>query len=240
MVATGDAARDDALDALVPAPSGDDDDPLPVIVRLHLRQGLCRKARLSLATARVDLLEPQRERPGLKRVIRHQEVEGHLRLTHAASGVQAWYERERQQVRADPREVRAGRRRELDDAGPIRGSHAADAVGNEGAVLSLEEHHVGDGAQGGDLGVAPPELRLTQSAPQNLEELEGDARTRKFARGAVRLELGVGDGNAFGHELGRLVVVGHHDVDPLGQQPVHLDSGRDAVVDGHDEIRTVA
>ena len=39
-----------------------------------------------------------------------------------------------------------------------------------------------------------------------------------------------------GHEVRRLVVIGHHHVDALSEEPVDLVLGGDAVVYGHDEV----
>ena len=118
-------------------------------------------------------------------------------------------------------------------------AHLRDAVGNEGAVLGGQCHHVGDRSERRDFGKAAPETRLAQPLAQNLHELEGNARSGKLAARAVVGDLGIGHGNARGHEVRRFVMVGHHDVDaPLGQVG-HLVARSDAVVDCDNEIGNV-
>ena len=114
-------------------------------------------------------------------------------------------------------------------------THMGDTVGHQGTILALQQHHVGDGAQRGDLGVAPPEVGLAQAVPQHVDKLERHARTGELPRGAVWPELGVGHGDANGHEVARLVVVGDDHVDALRQEPLHLVRCGDAVVDRHHE-----
>ena len=235
-VAAHDAARDDALHALVPALAAHHDHAAAVVARVDLGERLLGHGRLDLATLAVDGLEARGKlgRPG--RVVRVEQVEGDLDPTHAARGVETRYERERQAVRRDLGEVDVGDGREGDDSGAVGLAQAGDAVRDQGTVLAREQHHVGDGAERRHVGVAAPQVGLAKAAAQLLHELEGDARARELAGRAGRVKLGVGHGHALRHEVGRLVVVGHHDVDALRGEPRDLLGRGDAVVDRDHEV----
>ena len=114
-------------------------------------------------------------------------------------------------------------------------THARHALGDEGAVLALKEHHVGERAQGGDVDVVEPEVGHPSAAAQLADQLEGNARTRKLTGGAAWVELGVCHGDALGNEVCRLVVVGDHDVDSTPQKPSDLVGGGDSVVNGDEK-----
>ena len=119
-------------------------------------------------------------------------------------------------------------------------THAADAVGYEGAVLAREAHHVRDGAERRHVGVGTPELRHAKAAAELVDELECHARAREVAGGTGVVELGVADGNVLGHEVGRLMVVRHHDVNAHAAHDAHLLGGGDAIVHGDDEVGVTA
>ena len=236
VIAVDDAARHDALHALVPTLAADDDAAASLVGPLDLGHGGLGERGLYVAALGVDLLELARKDGRLRWVVGEQQVKGHVRRAHAARGVQARDDGEGQAVGRDLGDVLARRRREGHQAGPGDPAHAREALCHQGAVLALEQHHVGERAQRGHVGVVEPEVGLAQAAPQLADELQGHAGAGELAGGTVGGELGVGHGNALGHEVGRLVVVGHHDVDALGDEPRHLLAGSDAVVHGDDEV----
>ena len=236
MVAVHDAACHDALDALVPALAANNNHAATVPGGGHLRERLLGEGRLYLAALPVDVLELPRKHRCLGGVARHEQVDCHVGGAHATGRVEARDDREGQRVRGDLRDIltRAGRKGH--QAGTRGPSQPLYTVGDDGAVLGRKLHHVREGAQGGDVGVRAPDVRLPQALAQRRQELERHARARKIARGTVRRELGVRHGNALGHKVCGLVVVGHNHVDALLAKPVDLVLGSDAVVDGHDEI----
>jgi len=98
VITVGQAARYDALDALVPALTAHDDCATAIIGLLDLCHGIARELRLNLATLTVDLLELGRQRACLDRIAGKQQVERQLGIGHAAGGVQAGNERKRQAI----------------------------------------------------------------------------------------------------------------------------------------------
>ena len=68
MIAVGQAARHDALDALVPTLAAHDDCTATIVGFLNLCHGIAREFRLDLAALAVDLLELGRQRACLDRI----------------------------------------------------------------------------------------------------------------------------------------------------------------------------
>ena len=181
VVAAHEAARHDALHALVPALAIGDDHALSPVGGSDLGERLVGQGRLGVAAVGVHLLQACRKDLRVGGVVSHEQVEGDVGGAHAARGVEAGHERERQLVGAERVKVDARGGRERDDARTPRVAHARHAVGDERAVLPLEKHHVRDGPEGGNLGVLAPEVRHSQPASQLVHKLEGDSRTGKFA-----------------------------------------------------------
>ena len=69
-----------------------------------------------------------------------------------------------------------------------------------------------------------------------MHQLERHTSTGKFTRGPLILELGVGQGHALWHLVGRLMVVRDHQIDPQALQIGNLFLGGNAVIDGHDQV----
>ena len=92
----------------------------------------------------------------------------------------------------------------------------AHAVGDQRAVLDGQRHDVGDGTERREVGELAPRLRMAEPRADRLHELEGDACARQIAgRTAGRVELGVGDWDADGQAVTRLVVIGDGERDAL-------------------------
>ena len=172
VIAVGQAARHDTLDALVPALAAHDDCAPAIISLLDLCHGIARELRLDLAALAVDFLELSRQRACLDRIAGKQQVERQLGIGHAAGGVQTGNERKRQAIGRNAREVGLGERGQRDIAGTGRHAHLLDALGNQRAILGRERHHVGHGAQRRNLDQRTPIRRLAQTLTQNLHQLE--------------------------------------------------------------------
>ena len=69
-----------------------------------------------------------------------------------------------------------------------------------------------------------------------MHQLERHTSTGKLARGALVLELGVGQGHTLRHLVGRLMVVRNHQIDPQALQIRNLFLGGNAVIDRHDQL----
>ena len=237
VIAIGQAACHDTLDALVPALAAHDDRTAAVIGLLDLCHGIACEFRLDLAALTVDLLELGRQRACLDGIAGKQQVERQLGIGHAAGGVQAGNERKRQAIGRNAGKVGLGERGKRDIAGTGGHAHLLDALGNQRAVLGRERHHVGHRAQRRDLDQRTPIRRLAQTLAQDLHQLERHAGTGKLTRGTLILELGVGQGHALRHLVGGLVMVRDHQIDPQALQIGNLFLGGDAVIDGHDQLR---
>lgn len=93
VIAVGQTACHDALDALVPAFAAHDDRASAIIGLLDLCHGIARELRLDLATLAVDFLELSRQCACLDRIAGKQQIKCQFWIGHAASGVQAGNER---------------------------------------------------------------------------------------------------------------------------------------------------
>ena len=237
VIAVGQTARHDALDALVPALAAHDDCAAAVIGLLDLCHGIARELSLDLATLTVDLLEFGRQRACLDRIAGKQQVERQLGIGHAAGGVQAGNERKRQAIGRNAGKIGLSERSQRDIAGTSGHAHLLNALGNQRAILGRQRHHVGHGTQRCDLDQRTPIRRFAQALAQDLHQLERHAGTGKLSRGALILELGVGQGHALRHLVGRLVMVRDHQIDSQVLQIGNLFLGSDAVIDGHDQLR---
>ena len=87
VIAVGQTACHDALDALVPALAAHDDCAAAIVGFLDLCHGIAREFRLDLAALTVDLLELGRQRACLDGIAGKQQVERQLGIGHAAGGV---------------------------------------------------------------------------------------------------------------------------------------------------------
>ena len=87
VIAVGQTACHDALDALVPALAAHDDCAATIVGFLDLCHGIARKLRLDLAALTVDLLELGCQCACLDRIAGKQQVERQLGICHAAGSV---------------------------------------------------------------------------------------------------------------------------------------------------------
>ena len=236
VIAVGQTACHDALDALVPAFAAHDDCAAAVIGLLDLCHGIACEFCLDLATLAIDLLELGRQCACLDRIAGKQQIERQLGIGHAAGGVQAGNERKRQTIGRNVGKVGLGERGKRDIAGTGGHAHLLDALGDQCAVLGRQRHHVGHGAQRRDLDQRTPIRRLAQTLAQDLHQLERHAGTGKLARRALVLELRIGQGHALRHLVGGLVMVRNHQIDPQALQIGNLFLGSNAVIDGHDQL----
>ena len=236
VIAVGQTACHDALDALVPAFAAHNDRAPAVIGLLDLCHGIARELRLDLTALAIDFLELGGKRARFDGVAGKQQVERQLGIGHAARGVQAGNERKRQAIGRNAREVGLGKCGKRDIAGAGGHAHLLDALGDQRAVLGRERHHVGHSAQRRNLDQRTPIRRLAQTIAQNLHQLECHAGTGKLTRGALVLELRIGQGHALRHLIGGLVMVRDHQIDPQALQIGDLFLGGNAVIDGHDQL----
>ena len=162
LVLARDARRDDALHALVPSLAPDDDDRLVVELGLKRLLDSLGELGLDLAPLVVDGLEARGEVLGLFELVAHEQVERNGRVPHASRGVQARDQRERELGGGDllGEHVADGAQREQAHARML--VDLSDAVGDERAVLALQDHEVGDGAQSGDVRELAPQVRLPE------------------------------------------------------------------------------
>ena len=135
VITVGQAARHDALDALVPPLAAHNDCAATIVGFLDLCHGIARKLCLNLATLAIDLLELGRQCACLDRIAGKQQVERQLRIGHATSGVQAGNERKRQAIGRNARKIGLGERSKRDIAGTGGHAHLLNALGNQRAVL---------------------------------------------------------------------------------------------------------
>ena len=235
VIAVDQTARDDALHTFVPALPAHNDGAAAVVRALGELFGLAGELGLDCAALLIYLLERSGEAAGLHGIAGEQQVEGERRVRHATGCVQTRDEGEGQRIGRDGGQVGPGDRRQGDVTGAGSRAHMRDTVGHEGAILGREAHHVAYRAEGGDLRIGTPELRLPQSLAQDLDEFEGHSGARELAAGALVDHFGVGHRNAHGNEIGRFVVVSHHDVDPAAGKRHHLITCGDSIVHRDDE-----
>ena len=236
-VGVHEAGSHDTLHALVPALAGHDKRPLAVVDPAGLLLRDVRQLRLDGAPLVVHVLQGLGHGATLAVVVAHEQIERQIGIAHAPGGVQARDEGERQ-VRGRKRFAglaRGGQKR--GDAGARIGVHASEAVGHKGPVLVAHGHEVGHGAQGGEVGVAAPQMRKAQAAAEHLHELQGHAHAGEDSAGAIIGHLRIGHGNALGHKVGRLVVVGDVDLHPCLQDVGHLALAGNAAIHGDDDVR---
>ena len=232
------AARHDALHALVPALSRHHERALAVVDLCGLGLRDLRKLSLDGAALVVHGLQLGCQTLGLGQIVGHEQIERQLGVPHAAGGVEARNDRKAEVRGADGLVGRAARGKKRGDARTRGGVHARDAVGDERTVLAAHGHEVGHGAKRSEVGVVAPQVRLAQAAAQHLHELERHAHAGQDGAFAGGIALRIGHGHALGHEVGWLVVVGD------GQAQTRLHDGRrlvlagDAAVHRDDEVRT--
>ena len=218
-----------------PLPAHDDDAPA-LVGCFDKRVRIVEKLALDGAALAVDVLKAHGDTLGLLRVALHEKVERDGRVVHPARRVHARDKGEGQIVGRHLGEVATclhGKRRKARVFNPTQ---ACDALSHKRAILAGEQHHVAHRTQRSDVGVLTPQVGLAHATTELVDDLEGHADAGKLARGALGVELGVADRHTLRHEVARLVVVGHGDVDAALEQLSALLGGGDAGVDGDDEV----
>ena len=230
------AARDDSLDALVPTFARYHEHALAMVHFDGFGARNFGKLRLDRAALVVGGLELGGELAGRVEVVGHQQVERDLRIPQPSGGVEPRDDREAEVggVNGLPRHARLAEQGR--QARARRRVHAVQAIGHKRAVLVAHGHEVGDGAQRGKVGVRTPKMRVSEPPAKRLHDLQGHTHSREYGARAVRIGLRVYERNVLRTKVGRLVMVGHHDVDAVGKDGLHLVFARDSAVDGDDEL----
>ena len=127
----------------------------------------------------------------------------------------------------------------------VAAANAVQALRDENAVVLVELHDVGDGAEGDEVRQSvKPRLRRRgeDSAPPQFGSKRkkhvvhhAAARERLALKGAVP-KIGVHDAVGVGQRFRGQVVVGDEDLEPQGLCVRHAFDARDAVVHRHNEV----
>jgi len=198
--------------------------------------GALRKILLNASALIVYLIELGGKALRLFEIVGHQQIERQIGITHAACGIQARNERERQPRRGYLLVAGVAHVNKRLDAWTGIFVHALQAIGNERTVLVAHGHKVGDGSQRRKIGVFAPQMGLSKAGAQSLDNLQCNAHTGQNAAFAFRVALRVTYNNAFRNQIARLVVVGHYQVDAFGQNRWSDIPASDAAINCHDQI----
>ena len=202
------AAGNDALHPLVPALPRHDERALAVVDLCSLGFRDLRELGFDGAPLVVHGLQLGSQALSLGQVVGHKQIERELRIPHATGSIESRDDREAEVRGADGLVGRAALSEKRGDARARCGVHARDTACDERTVLAAHGHEVGHSAERGEVGVVAPEVRLAQTAPQNLHELERNAHAGQDGAFAGGIAFRIGHGHALGHEIGRFVMVG--------------------------------
>ena len=218
---------------------------------IDLRLGVVAHAGLDGAPLAVDLVEQRRELERTRRVVGEQALDAERHVGEATRGVQPRADREAEVAcarlfRVAPRDGEQRR-----DAGlHATGADALEPLRDEAAVVAVEAHDVGDGAERDEVeqGIEPRLIRdaevaaVAQLGAQREQHVEDDADAgQRLARErAVRLvriddHVGLGQHGA-ALALDRQVVVGDHDGHAVRLRVGDALEAGDAVVDRHQHL----
>ena len=175
----------------------------------------------------------------LDRVACQQQPGSLQRLPHPTGGIEPWGDGER-----DGLQVHRGRRdpgtfEERGDPRSWRATHPLEAQPRDRPVLADDRCHVGDGADGRQVGELESGRGATGLVGEDeLRDLERDATARQAAVRVGRIgTVRVDDREGRREDRRDAMVVGDDDVDAAGVALGHLgDAGR-AAVDGDDQRR---
>ncbi len=156
----------------MPARSGDDNEGLAGKALFQKRLDVLCKLSFDLAALAVDGIELACELLSTSHVVREHEIESHGGIPHAARCVEARYQREAQLGGRDVLRARTADGGELCDASARVGVDAANAIGDESAVLTRQVHEICDGAQRGEVSQVAPDIGLAEARAQNAQQLE--------------------------------------------------------------------
>ena len=199
-----------------------------------------------LAALAVDGVELPGQFGGARVVVGQQAFDAQRHVGQAPRGVDAGPEREAEVEGGGRLGLASGRVEQGPYAGlHLAGAHALEALGHQAAVVVVQAHHVGHGAQRdqGQERLQPGLAGLVEAAAraqlgaQLHEHVEHHAHAgHGLALEAAARLVGVDDGLGLGQFGGGQVVVGHQHRQAQRACAAHaLDAG-DAVVHGHEQI----
>ncbi|MNX92878.1 hypothetical protein D3C86_1250360 [compost metagenome] len=210
-----DPSGHDARDAVMIAFVGEEHEGLRVEIQLplDLREDRRLEFRVQLAAIGVDRIEPLGEGTGLGRIIGGKQLKADLRGLQTASRVQARPELEADVLGPEVLPGGAGDVAQRSDARQdLAATHPLDAGPDQGAIGTVERHHVGDRADGDQ--IQEVLHARVEAAFQGQREHVGHPHPREILE-VRELHLGVHDRVGIGQGLGHLVVIGHDQVDPV-------------------------
>jgi hypothetical protein len=179
-------------------------------------------------------------------IVREQALDADRHVVHAARCIEPRCDRET--------EIRAGCALRVPAGLPENGREACNAapridaqqaLPDEDAVVVIEPHQVGDGAERHEVEIArrysrrSRESLLLQRPAQRRHQVEGDADACEVraAEGALRAgrDVRIHDGRRIRQSVAGQVMVGDQDVDPETSRHGHAVDIRNSVVDGHEQ-----
>ena len=202
---------------------------------------------LDIAALPVDAVEGAGQFIGTARIVGEQALDAQGHVGQATRGVDAWPQRETEVAAAGDLGLAAGGTKKRSQAsGQAAGADAAQALGHQAAVVGVQAHHVGDGAQRHQrqerieprlLGrvESPTGAQLRAQRQQHIEHhaYACDRFARELAAGLV----GVHDHRRVGQLRAWQVVVGHQHLQAQGVGGGHAFDAGDAVVHRDHQVR---
>ena len=171
---------------------------------------------------------------GVGGIVGQEQLGGDLHPAHAARGVDARRQHIAHGGGCHVLEVAAALVQQGGDAHALGMAELLQAPGHEGAVLPLQVHHVGDGAQADQVAVVLQHPVLV--AGQGGGQLEGHTHAGQVGVGIGAVgPVGVDDGAGLGQLLLALVVVGDDEIDAQFFAQRRLGGGGDAAVHRDDQ-----
>ena len=223
----------------MPALAGEHQGALTVVHLLSLQGGHFKQLGLDGATMVVHVFELFGQAHGGIYVVGHKHVEGPHRIPHAACSVQSGNDGEAQIIGGHGLIGSAGHIEQGLNARARSLIHAGNALRYQRAVLLPHGHEVGHSAQGGEVGVFPPQMGLAKATAQGLHHLQGNAHTSQNAAGTLGVYLRVYQRHAHRHRVAGLMMVGDEDLYAPAQQLIGLLAAGDAAVDGDDTLGVI-
>jgi hypothetical protein len=235
VVALGQARSDYPDDAGMPAVGGQDVGR-PVARGRDLRLGLEEDARLGVAALGVGGVELGGDGLGARVVLGQHELQPRVGAVKAARGVDPRRETEADRARVEGPRVHRGNPHERAQPDLARRGQRPQPLAHQPAVLTAQRDAVGHGGQRHEVEVLPRRPRRTPGVGQRGDELVRDAGGAEV-RTRVAPDHGMDDRGVGQRARARLVVVGHHNVDPGGAGTRHLLDRGDRAIDRHQQPR---
>ena len=232
------AAGHNADDAGVPAFARHDQHAVVQAGRVGLQGGQRGRSDLllGLLAQGVDLVKARGDTGGLVLVFTQKQLEGHGGVVHAARRVEARGEAEADRFGRDGAVRVPGGFQQRLQAGAHRILQNGKALLHDGAVFTLQRHHVGNGAERGQLAEHLEQV-ARGAVLERGAELERHARAAQALAGAFVVgAVGVDDGGGPGQRFAGQVVVGDDQVETEFGGAIGFGHGGDAVVHRDDEL----